>query len=295
VKTILRMSVLSSLAMLALAGCPKNDETDETKPATTAKAANTAAPADTTPPPATSSKPPTKLTGDDGDKPPAGDIRPRVKAEVDGKEGDGASGATLTAAGARAAFTVPSDWKSSRSGAYSVAVAGDEKTRFAAGPLGSGETGESKAPDGASALGLTDCSWGTAESVTVGKDKLVGSAADGVCKRSGGLVRTAYVAFSAEGVLAIGGWDDAGGNDAAVFAAFRSAKKAAVGTGDASGIAACCAALRQNAANAPLQHKGALIAAAGACDALRSDPRGRAALGGVRAMASAAGVPAACR
>ena len=119
--------------------------------------------------------------------------------------------------------------------------------------------------------------------------------ADGVCSRGAGEAKAAYAALSGNSVMAVGGWDTAGGDSNATFSVFRAAKKAAGGTGDPSGIAACCAALSQNANSAPPTQKGAYLAAAGACNALRNNPQGKAALAGVRAMLAGASVPAVCR
>jgi hypothetical protein len=97
------------------------------------------------------------------------------------------------------------------------------------------------------------------------------------------------------GVAAVGGWDKGAGDAASLFELYRTAKKSGGGGGDPSGIAACCSALRQNSKSAPPQQQGAYITAAAACDAIRNDPRGRAALSTVRAALLGANVPAACR
>jgi hypothetical protein len=100
------------------------------------------------------------------------------------------------------------------------------------------------------------------------------------------------VAPTAEGLLVVGAWD-ADGDANGVFGSMRSINKA-VG-GDASGISACCQALRQNAKSAPPEQQGGYLMAAGVCEAMKNDPNGRAALGQVRAALGAAGAPAACR
>jgi hypothetical protein len=95
-------------------------------------------------------------------------------------------------------------------------------------------------------------------------------------------------------VLAVGSWDD-GKDNKAVLNTLRSAKGAGGGGGDATGIAACCAAIKQNMASAPIMYQGAYAAALGACSAAMSNPQGKQALGAVRGMLGAAGVPAACK
>jgi len=71
--------------------------------------------------------------------------------------------------------------------------------------------------------------------------------------------------------------------------------KKVVGTGDPTGIRACCNALRQNANSAPLDQKGSYLAAAGMCDGLVNSPQGRQALVAVRGMLKGAGAPAQCK
>jgi hypothetical protein len=62
------------------------------------------------------------------------------------------------------------------------------------------------------------------------------------------------------------------------------------------GLAACCAALRQNAANAPEPTKGYMMTAAGVCDgAAQSGVDKDGTLKTIRAMLKGAGVPTDCK
>jgi hypothetical protein len=287
VKLSLSTSALALLAAAALAGCPESAE--ETGPVTTtATASATTAPTASTTPlvPSTASS-----TAPTGNKPP---IEPRAKAELDNKDPTNTAGNALAVEGTKAAFVVPTAWTTTKSGAWHVSTTADQKSKFAAGSFGT-EDPNSKLAEVATAMGYTECEWGTPESISMGKEKIPTSVADGVCLRAGAPVRTAYATMTGEGlnVLAVGGWDTGGGSAAEVFEIFRNAKKAA--GGDATGIAACCAALAQNAKSAPPQQQGAYLAAAGACNAVRSSPQGRAALAQVRAMLAGANVPAQCR
>ncbi len=281
----LSRSGLVILGVLALSAC-KEDETDTTPPTPTA--ADTGTP---TPEPVPSAQPPTALTVDNGQGPAAQGIDPRIKAEVDNREPDeGFTGSALSVP--KGTFTIATGWTKSTSGKFQVAKDAGAKTWFAAGSTGTASPTASL-DAAATAMGLTDCKWAATESATVGKDKLVSTVADGVCKKDGNDVKAAYAALNSENILAMGAWAD-GGDAGAMFNSFRSAKKA-TGGGDASGIAACCAALQQNAASAPPQQKGAYLAAFGACNAVRNSPQGRAALAGVRAMLAGVNMPAACR
>jgi hypothetical protein len=60
-------------------------------------------------------------------------------------------------------------------------------------------------------------------------------------------------------------------------------------------VRACCSALRQNAASAPMEQKSAYMAAASACDALVKTPDGRDQLGSLQPLLMGARVPQACR
>jgi hypothetical protein len=62
------------------------------------------------------------------------------------------------------------------------------------------------------------------------------------------------------------------------------------------GLAACCAALRQNAANAPEPTKGYMTTAAGVCDAAAKQGVDKdSTLSTIRAMLKGAGVPTDCK
>ncbi|MCC6551631.1 MAG: hypothetical protein IT372_01245 [Polyangiaceae bacterium] len=272
--------VFLAAALLSLVACKKDDDSDLPPPAPTAPPTTVVAP---TPVPSQ----PTDLKVEE----PGAKIEARVRSELDGRA-DGITGSPLAVAGAKASLQSPSGWQTTR-GDLTVVASPDKKAQIAAGAFGAeGPTGKLAAAT--SALGLASCQWNAPESLTVGASKLAATAADGVCTRGAAKVRTAYVAPQAEGLLVVGGWDP-DGDSAGVFGSMRSITKAAGGTGDASGIAACCAALRQNAKSAPPDQQGALIAAAGMCDAVRNNPQGRAALAQVRALLAGANVPATCR
>jgi hypothetical protein len=277
------------IAVLALTACPKDEtESDETaaKPATTQAPATTAAP--------TTSAPTTLAP----EAPGAPGIEAKAKAELDGKEPDaGFQGTALSVTGSKVTFTVPTGWKTTKSGAWHVSTAADEKGRFAAGSYASGDDTTAKITEAATAASLTECKWSTPESISLGKDKLPATVSDGACKRGGTNVKAvaATLAGTDMNVIAVGGWDE-GADSAAVFNTFRSAKKAG-GGGDPTGIAACCAAIRSNGKSAPLAQQGVYASAAAACDAVRTNPQGRAALATARGILSAGGgqIPAACQ
>jgi len=266
--------LLVSLSIAAV-GCAKNNDDDDASPKASTTAAAQPAP---TPAPTTSAQlAPQQPAAQPG-------IEAKVKAEVDNRA-DGIAGTSVPVTGAKAAISGPKGWAPSKGGNYSIVTAPDKKAQLAAAGAGPGDFDA-----GATALGLTGCKWNPADPVTVGKDKLAGSAADGLCQRAGAPVKAAYVALSNENLLTVGAWDD-GGDSANVFGSMRSIVKAGAG-GDGSGIAACCAALAQNAKSAPPEQKGAYAVAAGACNSLKSSPQAlqavRAALGGVAA-------PGACK
>ena len=267
------------VALLTFAAC-KNKDTEETKPVVTPTAAPTPSEA-----PTTEIKP---------DEPEGPEIPARIKAEVDGKEATAGHTTVLAAAGAKASYSAPKGWVKSAASGFSIAKSADGKASFAIGKLGEGDNTSDEAGRAVGALGLTDCKWAPAEPATLSKAKLAATVADGVCKQGAAVVRVAYAAMTGDAAsLAVGSWAD--GSDAnGVFNTFRTAKKSA-GKGDATGIAACCAAIRQNSMSAPLQQKGAYLAAAGACQAALSNPQGRAALAQVRAMLRGINVPASCR
>lgn len=84
-----------------------------------------------------------------------------------------------------------------------------------------------------------------------------------------------------------------GGTDADAIGAGGTGPKRPAG--DPTGLAACCSALERNAALAPAEQKGAYLAAAGACNAARKNPSGRAVLAQVRRILRDASVPIACQ
>ena len=68
------------------------------------------------------------------------------------------------------------------------------------------------------------------------------------------------------------------------------------GTARKSGLAQCCAALRQNAANAPEPTKGYMIYAAGACDLAAAQGKDKqSAVGIIQSALKGAGLPADCK
>lgn len=264
-------------ALLSVAACKGKDD-EETKGATPIPTPTpTPSPTPVTPTPVLPEVPEVK-------------VEARVKTELDNRA-DGITGAPLAVAGAKASMQSPTGWTTTKS-AFTVAASPDKKAQLAATSFTPAESAASKLPAAATALGLTSCTWNPAETLTVGKTKLPSSAADGTCTRGAAQVRAAYVAPTAEGLLVVGAWDPDGDSNA-VFGSMRSISKAA--GGDASGISACCQALRQNAKSAPPEQQGGYLMAAGVCEAMKNDPNGRAALGQVRAALGAAGAPAACR
>ncbi len=280
-KTLSR-SIWLMLIPCVVAGCPKNDDTeDETTPV---PATSVSAVVDPTG--SASVKKPTEIIPE-GPKLPA--IEARVKSETDGKGADSShKGSKISGSGTKGSFVVLKDW-GAKSGATATAASKDAKTMFGTSQVATGADGI------ATALGLSDCKWGEAEAAKVGKGKLNAQVADGVCKHGDANARAASVTIEGQSVMGVGAWDVDGGNSSVVFSTFRSVAKGASGSYDSTGIGACCAALRQNANSAPLQHRGAYLAAAGACNAVRSSPQGRAALASVRAMLRGAQVPSSCR
>lgn len=280
------LCVLAIGGFFVLAGCPK-EEPDPPPPPVAATAAPSATAAITAEAPAP--KPTTALVPESG----VAGVGARVKGEIDGKEPDaGARGPTLAAG--KATFAAPTGWNPGKGGAWNSAASADNKAGVAAGTYGATEAATAKLPDAAAALGYTDCQWAPAETVSVGKDKLAGVAADGTCKQGGAQVKAAYVAFDSMKVLAVGGWAD-GGDATGVFSTFRHTKGVAGGSGDSTGLKACCDALAQNANSAPIEQKGSYLQAAAVCRGLISNPQGRALLGSVRAALAGASVPSSCR
>lgn len=260
---------LCAAAIVGLTACPAKKSEDGASSAS----ASGAQP----PPSATVAAPPVEA------KPT---IEPRVKAEVDAKP-DGTPGTPISAAGAIAALQVPKDWPPQR-GELTVVNQPTKKTQIVVGAIGpDGPAG--KLATAATTLGLTDCQWGAPEPVVVGKTKLASTAADGVCKRGPAVVRTAYVATNAEKLLVIGAWEP-DGDPNAVFGAMRTIAKPTVDP-----LAACCAALRQNARSAPPDQQASMLQAANMCDAMRLTPQGRQAINQMRAALRGANMPASCR
>ncbi|MSP24551.1 MAG: hypothetical protein EXR75_05175 [Myxococcales bacterium] len=291
---MIRSSVLCLLATVAVAGCKTTEEETEAPAKSATATTTTVVPVA----PSTAVAPPTatvaQIVPDTGS--PTGGSGSVAKTELDGRAPDaGHAGATISITGSKATFVVPGGW-TTKPGEYSVSTAADGKARFAATAYKDGEAPATKLGAAATALGLTDCAWGTADSISLGKDKLPASAADGTCKRDGNPVKAVYAATSGKDmhVLAVSAWDEGSDNKGALNT-LRSCKGATGGTGDPTGIGACCSALKQNAASAPITQKGAYLAAAGLCQSLVSNPQGKAALSGVRAMLAGAGVPPACR
>ena len=273
---------VASLAVLFACGNKNKDDDDGTMTSTP----KTSTPAPTAPPAAST----TEVKIDNGPNTKPAGVEAHVKAELDGRP-DGITGVAATAAGAKAALQTPTGWKAAP-GDIAVSTAADDKARLGVTSF----TGDpsAKLAAAATAMGLTNCQWNTpAEAIVSGKDKLAATGADGVCSRGAGQAHAAYIAPTAEGLLVVGAWDP-GGDMTNVFGSMRSIAKAA-GGGDATGIAACCAALRQNAKSAPPQQAGAYLLAAGACDAVKNNPQGRAALGTVRAALAGASVPSTCK
>jgi hypothetical protein len=266
-------SILAICGSLAVAGCPEKEDDPPPPPKATAA-------------PAPTPKKPTKVVPDEPDKNEG--IPLRAKAELDGKDPKGAAGSLLIAAGTKASFTTPKDWKMSTKGGFKVATG--SKGSLAVGKYDA----EPDANKGATALGLSGCMFNPGESIALGKEKLAAETADGKCKKGGADVPAVMVSMSGDtgNVVAVGTWSDGGDNS--LFEALRSAKKAG-GKGGAGGIAACCAALRQNAKSAPPQQQPAYQSAIALCSAAMGSPQGRAALAAVRAAVASAGVPSPCR
>ncbi len=267
---------------LTLAACPdkEKDDTESEKDGKDSKTTEKTADAAPTQKPAAT---PTAVTTE-APPIPAG-IEPRVKAEL-ADRADGIEGKPMTVAGALATINAPKEW-APPAGDPAVTKSKDETARVAA----TGSVGDpmAKMSPLASAAGLSNCEFGPPEQMNLGKEKLPGVAADGVCTRGAGKVKAAYMAVN--GLLALGSWD-ADGDSATVFGSMRSVIKAA-GKGD--DISACCAAIAQNAKSAPPQQVPLYMMAAGTCNNLRGNPQGRAALGQVRAALAGANVPASCR
>ena len=281
-------SAWALVTIFAVMGCPKKETTTEEASKETSADEDKDGDEDKdedggeTPEPKASAKP-AKLEPDQP-KPASG----RAAQELDGGKvpAEGYEGTALNAG--KTKFTAAKDWKKSTAEGFTVYASADNKARFAANASTNPAGDLEKA---AKALGLTDCKWGTAGGITLGKDNLAADVADGTCKRGAGEVQAVYAALADEGTIAIGSWD-AGGDDKSVFETFRSATKL---KGNPNAIAACCNAIAGNAASAPPQQKGIYLAAAGACRQLMGSAQGRAALASIRAQLAGASIPAACR
>ncbi len=249
-------------AVVALAGCPPDDTGPETAGPTTGSSASPATSSTTTT--SSSSTGPTVIKPQKAQKPP---IKARIKDEVDNKDPDaGYSGTKLTVSGSKGAFVAPLAWDTQGQKSESK----DKKSGFYA--MSGGDTPSSKSNRDAAAtkLGLSDCDWGPEQAVKMGKDKVAATVADGVCLRgSTVVVRTGYAAITDADykLLAMGGWDDAGGKAKGVFDTFRSLMKDAGGKAKPGGVAACCAVIKQNKISAPPNQQGAYTMALGACQA----------------------------
>lgn len=270
-------------ASLLLAACPNKDkDKDEDKDKDDKKESSNSSGSSN---PTTSPTPAPVTT--DGPTPPAG-VEARVVTEVNNRK-DGITGTAMTPAGAHASVQAPQGWTAPKNDATGVFSASqDGKARVAATAFTGDATTKLAAVGGTA--GLTNCQWAAPQPVTVGKDSLPGVAADGTCARGAGQVKAAYV--TAGDLAVIGSWDNDGDSNS-VFGAMRSIAKAS-GPAGPDPVAACCAALRAQAKNAPLQQQPYYTMAAGACDGLRRDPNGRAQLATVRAMLKGAQVPAQC-
>jgi hypothetical protein len=265
-------------ALLGLTGCPEK----ETEPK----------PVPPPPPPtaAVVASTPTEVKPEGPVTKPG--IEPRIKTELDNRA-DGLTGTPLAATGAKASLQTPTAWTATK-GDITVAAPADKKAQLGATGMAAGESAATKLPAVVSALGLASSEWGAPETLTVGKTKLASSGADGHCMRGATPVKAAWVAPAAEGLLVVGAWDP-DGDSASVFGSMRSIAKAGTGTGDSTGIGACCSALRGNAKVAPPDQQPGLLMAASICDGIKADPNARAMLGQVRAALKGAQMPASCQ
>ena len=283
------------VALLLLAGCPEKKETEEEESSKPAEGDKKAADKNTGttaagggPAPTTTGANPTPTSTDTAASPPpaAAGITPRVKSELDGKP-DGITGNPVPVANALAIVQTPKDWVATTKAEPLAFKSPDDKARVAMTGFGP-EGPTAKIEAAAAAAGLTACQWSAPEAVVAGKDKLAASAHDGVCTRGAGQAKAAVLAVN--GLVVVGSWDE-GGDAATVFGVMRSVAK----SNAVDPLAACCAAIVQNGKSAPPQQMGIYVMAAGACQAARKTPDGRAALAGVRAALKGANVPASCR
>lgn len=271
---MLRTYLPIALGLTLLAGCSSPSEDGDTHSSSTSTAKPTAtATAKPTSTGAVQIEPPVNKPG----------VEARIKKEVDARE-DGITGNTLGVTGAAAALQTAKEWTTTKGDPTQVASA-DKKATLAVGV-----TGEGKRDAALTALGVSECVWNDPEPLKVGKNKLAGLGADGACKRGGASVKAAQLELASEKLLVVGVWET-GGDDANLFGALRSIVKAGGGTN----LAACCKALEQNAASAPLNLKPSYLAAAGVCKSVMSNPDSAAALRSIQAAAKGAGLPADCK
>src|SRR5206468_512446 len=88
--------------------------------------------------------------------------------------------------------------------------------------------------------------------------------------------------------------EDAGAPDAASDAGDGGKPKGGGGAAPGS-LAKCCAALRQNANNAPLDQKANYLGAAAACDGMKNTSGGQQAFAQIRQFLAGAKMPGACQ
>lgn len=269
-KDIIRGAIVSAALALVGSACESEETLAEAPPA----------------PETTATESPPETTTVLAPEPAVPGIVPRVKVEIDNRE-DGAAGDKLTASGVRAVMHTPEAWSTTRDGAFQRAKDESGKAELAIG----NDTG--RLSDAVAALGLSDCRWAPSETVSVGKDHVTASAADGLCKKDGVDVPAAQLSAPDLRLLAVGVWQP-GGDDAGLFATLRSVTRVA-GGGGGGGISACCDVLAQNRKSAPPEQQGYYDAAIGTCRSLQSNPQGRQLLSMVRAALQSANVPPACR
>jgi hypothetical protein len=287
-KSCNRIAALPFVALLVLAGCP-----EESKDTVVAMPKPSAATSSKTSSEPSSTPPPASASGSGTPTPtptptPGGGltVTPRAKAELDGKEPDaGYNGNGLAVTGQKYGFTVPAAWKVTGD----KAAADGNKSQLGATGYADGDDMAKKTEAVLASLGLTACTWGGDEDAALGKDKLPSKVADGVCKRDKVDVRVvrAIVSGDKAKIVAVGSWDDPGGDDKGVFESLRA-------IAEGGNIQACCSAITQNMASAPLQQKPIYAAALVVCQSLVNTQQGREALGQIRGKLPGVPIPAAC-
>jgi hypothetical protein len=272
----MRKSLL--VACLALApACSSGSEENDGSASSSKPMTSTKPTASTATPPASAS-----VKIDKGETKPG--IVARVKAEVDNRT-DGLTGTLVAVSGAKVSLQSAKDWTTAK-GEVTVVSSADKKAGLGA-VAGTAEKLEAVA----TAMGLRECQWNASESITIGKDKLPGSGADGLCKKGDQEVKAAMVVVSGEDLLVVGAWE-AGGDDASIFGSMRSIAR---GGGQTSNVAACCRALEQNAVSAPPDKKGGYLLAIGACKAALANKDTAAAIRSIQSAAKGIGLPAECK